>query len=458
MSWMDVSLVLWVLLGTQGACAVSQKQAEGDGAQPALDAQLARDLSAQDATDVSTSSTQSPDAPATDGGAGGTGGGTWSVNPLGGVASSGTRGTAGVGGTIGTGGKGGISSTGPTSAEADGGLDGPADASASGGSDGAPVGDGGGSTAPGTSAPFGVFELHYVQGSSPAASYTDITGIMRDGTPTELVLWEKKDTEGDCSLYIPRVPFCESCASPMVCVADNLCLTPPSSHSVGKVTLTGLNPPSGAKPLELTPITTAVGTNYLCGEILPVPPCTVGGAIRLDAIGAGEFPAFSIAGQCIAPLAVGNATVAIESGKDFTLTWTPGTVAEARIGLELDLSHHGGSKGRLVCESADTGTLKVSGKLIKELIDLGVTGFPKAEITRVFTAKTVVGSGQAEMRLRSDMEFLVEVPGLKSCNTSADCTAPETCQVPGMMCGISCTKNTECPTGKTCLTATKICS
>jgi hypothetical protein len=58
MSWLDVAVVMGILLGTQGACAVSQTQGESDGAQPAIDAQFARDLSAQDATDVSTSSTQ----------------------------------------------------------------------------------------------------------------------------------------------------------------------------------------------------------------------------------------------------------------------------------------------------------------------------------------------------------------------------------------------------------------
>ncbi len=332
-------------------------------------------------------------------------------------------------------------------------------AGATGGAGVTPVGgaSGGSTTTPSGAAPYGVFELHYVRGASDAASFTDITGIMRDGTPTELVLWEKKKTEGDCSLYTPRVPFCEGCVAPQVCVADNVCRTPPSSYPVGKVTLTGLNPPSGANPLELTPITTAAGTNYLCAETLPMPPCTVGGEISLQAAGEGQFPAFSIAGQCIAPLVVANATVAIESGKDFTLTWTAGSVPGARLGLEFDLSHHGGSKGRLACDAADTGSLTVSGKLIKELIDLGVTGFPKAEIKRVFTAKTAVGTGQAELRLRSDTEFVVEIPGLKSCNTSADCTAPETCQVPGMMCGISCTTSADCPAGTTCLASTKIC-
>jgi hypothetical protein len=316
---------------------------------------------------------------------------------------------------------------------------------------------GGSTTATSASGPYGVFEIHYVTGAAATASFTDISGLMRDGTPTELVVWAKKKTEGDCSLYTPRAPFCESCVAPQVCVADNVCRTPPSSYPVGKVTLTGLNPTSGASPLELTPITTDSATNYLCAETLPMPPCTAGGAVRLDAAGAGPFPAFSVAGQCIAPLVVGNASIAIESGKDFTLTWTPGIVADARIGLLFDLSHHGGSKGQIICETADSGSLKVSGALIKSLMDLGVTGFPKAEINRIFTGKTTVGTGTAELRLRSDLVFQVDIPGLKSCNTNSDCTAPETCQVPGQMCGISCTTSADCPSGKTCFASTKTC-
>lgn len=306
-------------------------------------------------------------------------------------------------------------------------------------------------------APHGIFEVRYVTGESAATSFADITGLVRDGAPVQLVLWEKKKTEGDCSIYTPRIPFCTSCSSPRMCAADNVCRLPPTSLPVGKVTLTGLNSPSGANPFELAPVTSTTGTYYQCAENLPLPPCTVGGAIALDATGEGQFPAFNIAARCIAPLVVTNTECMIESGRDFALTWLPGTVADARVGFELDLSHHGGTRGRLVCDTADSGSLRVPGALIKSLMDLGVTGFPKAEIKRVFTNQSAVGSGQVELRLRSDREFLVDIPGLQSCNINAECVAPETCQYPAMMCGISCKTNADCPSGKTCLSTTKIC-
>lgn len=322
---------------------------------------------------------------------------------------------------------------------------------------GGAISTGGSTTAPTTEGPYGAFDIEYDPGTKTVKPSTKISGIMRDGTPTESTLWEKKKTEGECSLYIPRAPFCESCVAPQVCVADNVCRTPPASYPVGAVTLTGLTSPSGANPLELILINSDVLTNYQCAETLPMPACTEGGAIRLDATGAGQFPAFSIAGQCIAPLVVSNPKISIESGKDFSLTWTPGAVTDARIGLTFNLSHHGGSKGKLICETADSGSLRVPGTLIKALIDLGVSGFPSADVKRVYTGKAAVGTGQAELRLTSSLAFEVEVPGITSCNTSADCTAPETCQSAIKMCGISCTSSADCPTGKTCNTTAKLC-
>jgi hypothetical protein len=326
-----------------------------------------------------------------------------------------------------------------------------------GGSGGAPgSGGSGGSTLPVASGPHGLFEIHYITGTAGAASFADVGGRMNDGPPAELVVWDKKKTDGDCSLYTPRTPFCDSCVSPDVCVETDVCRTPPASHEVGDVTLVGLNPPSGANPLPLTMIATATSTNYLCAETLPMPPCTAGSAITLDATGQGDYPAFSVQAQCIAPLVVTNAAVAIESGKPFTLTWTASTAAEARVQLTFDLSHHGGSKGKIICDTADSGSLTVAGTLIGDLMALGVTGYPKAYVNRVLVGTTAVGSGQAQLKVYSDVEFVVQIPGLVSCETDADCTAPATCQVPGLMCGISCTSAADCPTGQTCL-GTKIC-
>ena len=123
----------------------------------------------------------------------------------------------------------------------------------------------------------------------------------------------------------------------------------------------------------------------------------------------------------------------------------------------LDLSHHGGSKGKVLCDTADSGSLTVSATLMTTLMALGVTGFPRAYVSRGLIGTTAVGSGQAQLKVYSDADFVAEIPGLISCETDADCTAPETCQVPGQMCGISCASAADCPTGQACLSTTKIC-
>jgi len=154
---------------------------------------------------------------------------------------------------------------------------------------------------------------------------------------------------------------------------------------------------------------------------------------------------------------VTNPSISIESGKTFTLNWTAGTVAAARIQLTFDLSHHGGSKGQIICDTADTGSLAVSGTLLESLIALGVTGYPKAYITRALSGTTTVGSGQAQLKVYSDLDYVAQIPGLVSCQNDTQCPTGQTCQTPGQMCGVSCKTDTDCPTGQTCLSTTKIC-
>jgi hypothetical protein len=308
------------------------------------------------------------------------------------------------------------------------------------------------STTPGTATANGAFEIHYVSGTTSASSYTEIGGFMYDGPAADLVIWDKKKTDGNCSLYQPRTPFCESCATGLVCVDTNVCRSQPSTQSVGTVTLTGLN----TSPLELTTVTGSTGTTYVGADSLPVPPCTTGTAVGLSATGKGDYPAFTIQTQCIAPLVVTNSTFALESGKAFNLTWTPSTVAGAKVNLEFDLSHHGGSKGKVICETSDSGSLQVTSTLVDSLLALGVTGYPKVDVTRVITGTTAVGSGQAQLKIYSDQSYVVQIANLISCQNDTECPSGQTCQVPGQMCGISCSTNTDCPTGQTCL-STKIC-
>lgn len=294
-----------------------------------------------------------------------------------------------------------------------------------GGAGGAAGGAGGTSTIPVAEGPNGLFDIRYMKETSVA----DIGGIMWDRPKPEQVIWDKKKTDGDCALYIPRAPFCESCPTGQVCVEMNTCRAQAVARAVGDVTLSGLN--STAKPLPLV----SVADTYSSPETLSLPPCTVGGTVKLDASGAGEYPAFSVQAKCIAPLVVPSTSMPLESGKAFTLTWTPGSVAEAHITFEFDLSHHGGSKGQIRCETADSGSLQVSAALMKSLMDLGITGFPWLTVARVAKGTIPVGSGQAQLKIYSEERINLEVPGVISCQKDADCPTGKTCLNTSNMCG-----------------------
>jgi hypothetical protein len=333
----------------------------------------------------------------------------------------------------------------------------PAGGSGGGGGQGGAGGAGGSTGAKAN----GLFEIHYQTGATSGDSYTEIGGFMYDGSQTDSVVWDKKKTEGDCSLYTPRTPFCEACNPGDICVDTNVCRTPPLTHDTGEITLTGLNPPSGTSPLSVYKVVpdpkVDKDISYVCSETLPMPPCAPGGPISLAATGSAAYPAFSIQAQCIAPLVVANTKIMIEGGKTFTLTWTPGTIAGARITVEFDLSHHGGSKGQIRCDTADAGSLQVSGTLLQSLIALGVTGFPSVNVSREVVSTTTVGSGQARLKVYSDLTFTAEMPGLISCFDSTECPTGQICLDPGKLCGTACTTSVDCPTGQTCQTSTKIC-
>jgi hypothetical protein len=345
----------------------------------------------------------------------------------------------------------GLVACGSSSTDTDTGTGG-AGGAGTGGSSGA-----GGSAGANASKPTGVFEVHYATGETAESSYSEVTGFMYDGASADLVIWDKSKTDGDCSLYKPRTPFCDSCPSGQVCVDTNTCRAAPGTHEVGTVSFTGLKPPSGANPLVLTMVSNASGTTYLSAETLPMPPCTAGAAVSMSATGKGDYPAFSVQTLCIPPLAVTTSSFTIQSGKAFNLTWTPSSIAGARIQFTFDLSHHGGSKGQVICDTADSGSLTVSGTLMESLIGLGVTGYPKAHVTRTVTGTATVGTGQAQLKIYSDRDYVAELDGLISCQNNTQCPTGQTCLDPGQMCGVACTTSADCPSGQTCVSSTKAC-
>jgi len=172
-----------------------------------------------------------------------------------------------------------------------------------------------------------------------------------------------------------------------------------------------------------------VSNTYQAPPSVPLayPPFAEGDAVTVTA--AGEYlPAFTLSSKGIAPLALGPGELALKSGQALALTWTKGAVSAASIHVKLDISHHGGSKGQIECDTSDSGTLTVSSALVSKLLSLGVAGFPTVIVTRRAVGSTVIPAGRVELEISSSVEQAVTIDGLASCTDTADCPNGQTCQ------------------------------
>ena len=257
--------------------------------------------------------------------------------------------------------------------------------------------------------------------------YTSVVGKVYDGPTPEQLIWEEAAAEGDCRLLKPRVPFCEQPCGGSVCVEDDTCQDYPTAQSVGLVTVTGLQTESGEDSFVMEPI----ANNYQPpGDAkLLYPAFSEGGEIEFSADGGDFVSAFTLKAKGISQLEILNETIPVEKGNPVVLTWTPAGQSDiSSIHVKLDISHHGGSKGKIECKADDNGSLEISSSLIGQLTDLGFAGFPTIVVTRSSTGSAEVSAGGIDLVISSQVEKAVQIPGLDSCNDDGDCPDGQTCQ------------------------------
>jgi len=257
--------------------------------------------------------------------------------------------------------------------------------------------------------------------------YTSVLGKVYNGVVPETVVWDTAMTSGACALSIPRVPFCSpACGSNMACVADNTCATYPTAQSVGSVHLDGVKTTSGTG-IDLTAV---ANTYQAAGVTLAYPAFAEGDSIKLTATGSAFATAFTASTKGVATLALGNPdSIALVTGAPLALSWTAPTAStSSTIHVQLDISHHGGSKGKIECDTADSGSLSVASALVDQLLGLGVAGYPTIIVTRAATGHAAVATGHVDLVVASEVEVPIVVPGVQSCTADDDCTAPATCQ------------------------------
>ncbi|MET0389203.1 MAG: hypothetical protein ABW321_24740 [Polyangiales bacterium] len=274
----------------------------------------------------------------------------------------------------------------------------------------------------------GTFTLN-LEAPTPAIAngQTTVTGSVYDGPQISQVVLEEAAAAGSCKLYTPRVPFCETrCASGQACVEDDVCKAYPTRQSAGLVVVTGVRTSTGDSGFSMEP----VANNYQVptGLALPYPAFDEGADITLQATGA-TVPAFKLTAKGIKPLELSAETYPLTRGQPLALRWNSVASATAsQIEVELDISHHGGSKGEIRCESDDTGTLDIDASLISTLLDKGIAGYPTVIVTRHAVGSARVPGGTIELVVASQLQLPVEIAGLTSCTTDEDCPSGQACQ------------------------------
>jgi hypothetical protein len=312
----------------------------------------------------------------------------------------------------------------------------PADAGgeAAGGSKAA-AGAGGGSsagTAGGASSAVetlvGTFNLRLVPemtasaDDNSVAAQTIFVGSVADGETPSVNTWVVDSEANGCKLYTPKSPFCDSCGATAVCVADDQCVERPIAQTVGTLKLAGV----GASEISMT----AIAGNYQppAGTALPFPPCAEGDEVKLSADG-GKFSPFVLTAKCIAPLEFPG-PVAIVKGSPLKLTWkAPAQPTLARIQVHLDISHHGGARGKIECDLDDNGSIEMPATMVDKLVSLGVAGYPSVVLTRA--SRGGVASGEPKkvvLIVQEAVERAVDIAGLVSCADTTDCPSGQTCQ------------------------------
>lgn len=273
----------------------------------------------------------------------------------------------------------------------------------------------------------GTFKVRVVAPTDSVSGTTSFIGKVYDGASLAEVIWESAAKEGDCELFTPRVPFCNTpCGGSSACVENDTCKAYPIARSAGAVTVTGLASTTGATSFVASPIVNSYQPP--AGFTLAYPPFAEGAPVNLEAAGDYYAP-FAIEAQGVSPLVIPDGAIPIAKGSPLALTWTPPTNAGAStIGVKLDISHHGGSRGKIECTTADDGSLAIGATLIDGLVALGVAGFPTVILERRVTGSTTIAPGRVDLVIAAEVERAVTLDGLTSCNDDTQCPDGQTCQ------------------------------
>lgn len=254
-------------------------------------------------------------------------------------------------------------------------------------------------------------------------AYGLVSGTLYDGPRPDPEPMRTVLEEGHCQLREAIHPFCnEPCGGAAACVSEDQCMPYPNSQDVGNITVRGLDLDTGSTTLE-----PFAPSYFYQSDELAYPPCRAGTLLRL------ESNDFTAEATCIAPLIVDpNARISVSDGDPVTLTWQAAAASDdSRIDILLDISHHGGKRGDILCDVPDSGSYTIPQNMVSALIDLGLAGFPSVILTRRSTRTTTLprngrSVAHVDFLVASSVERPVDT-GVHSCLNDEDCPDGETC-------------------------------
>jgi hypothetical protein len=253
----------------------------------------------------------------------------------------------------------------------------------------------------------------------PAETYTTVVGAVQDGV-APATIFEVAMSDGDCDLLHPRDLFCDpGCDPGFTCDVGNVCVDAPRNVDIGAVAVDGLS-----APVEMDAIAPVDLYNFT-GD-LPHPAFAPGDRIELYT-GEGRLGPSMVA-YGVEDLEVAADSAALLEDTVTELRWTAPTAdVDARVFVSVDIANHGGVPGKIVCETADDGSLDIGADLVNGLLDLGWSGFPTVALTRRSSDVAEADDGCFDFSVQSVVVLPADIDGLTSCSSPDDCPPDLTC-------------------------------
>jgi hypothetical protein len=256
----------------------------------------------------------------------------------------------------------------------------------------------------------GTFTIDIAAPRAGTGGFGLLIGRVYDGPVPPTLPVEVAEESAGCQLLVPAHPFCEvSCGGEAACTGEDVCTPYPKTQDMGTLQVTGLGEAFSLEP--------ASASSVYQSSTLPFPPCQAGAELGIQA------ERFTLKGSCVAPLELTTpGPIEVKTGRGVTLSWTtpPLQQDESRIEIALDIAHHGGAKGEIVCDVPDVGSFEIPERLVSRLIALGVAGFPDIRIARV--SKTAAKElPEVRLVVSSGVQRDVDL-GSISCFRDDDCT------------------------------------